>query len=520
MTGDLASGSLNPDLTLGDIVGFKELGLNLAAGSPGALRRPVAGVHAIEIEEPTRWLQRSWLPLTVGTRLRGSRSAQRALVEELADFGAAGLGFGTGVVFKAVPPAVIETADRVDLPLVEVPLRTPFREVIAAFYRLGSGGDLHTTQRLVGMQRHLLDALGHEPTSRGILARLSELVHAPVAIVVAPAQVEIAAGEAAWDELLSRLDGRRMVIVQVDAGETAFIAVPVSGEAEWSGRLLAVAQPSGAASTDFIKLALRIAAPLLASLQALEDVAASRQRAIDAAVVEGLIGPDPFGRRVAARHAEELGLAAGAIVAAAILPRGSERPTGQERASLVDLTKALRAGFAAAQLPCLLLSAENSIRAVVRGDPRSVAAILEAAVPSIVAGLHPADSLDDVANAIGRAELAARSARERGLRRPLFFGELDTTSLLVGSVPPELLQAKREELEASFAGEPMLMETLLAFFANRLDTGQTAKVLHLHPNSLRYRLSRIEAVLGRPLRDPATIAELQFLLAGRDLWGS
>jgi purine catabolism regulator len=58
----------------------------------------------------------------------------------------------------------------------------------------------------------------------------------------------------------------------------------------------------------------------------------------------------------------------------------------------------------------------------------------------------------------------------------------------------------------------MLLETLLAFFADGLDTGRTAERLHLHPNSLRYRLGRIETVLGRPLRDPATIAELQLLL--------
>jgi DNA-binding PucR family transcriptional regulator len=35
----------------------------------------------------------------------------------------------------------------------------------------------------------------------------------------------------------------------------------------------------------------------------------------------------------------------------------------------------------------------------------------------------------------------------------------------------------------------------------------------LHHNSLRYRLGRAERLLGRPLKDPATIASLYIALA-------
>ena len=64
-------------------------------------------------------------------------------------------------------------------------------------------------------------------------------------------------------------------------------------------------------------------------------------------------------------------------------------------------------------------------------------------------------------------------------------------------------------------GNPPLEEALVAYFAHDLDIVAAAKALHLHPNSIRYRLSRVEQLLGRPLRSPATIAELHIaMIAG------
>ena len=40
----------------------------------------------------------------------------------------------------------------------------------------------------------------------------------------------------------------------------------------------------------------------------------------------------------------------------------------------------------------------------------------------------------------------------------------------------------------------------------------TAEAMHVHPNTLRYRLGRVEKLLGRSLRQPATIAELTLAL--------
>ena len=45
-----------------------------------------------------------------------------------------------------------------------------------------------------------------------------------------------------------------------------------------------------------------------------------------------------------------------------------------------------------------------------------------------------------------------------------------------------------------------------------MDVNATAEAMHVHPNTLRYRLSRVEKLLGRSLRNPATIAKLSLAL--------
>ena len=91
-------------LVLGDLVAQEDLGLSLLSGGAGALDREVAGAHSIDVEHPTRFLERRWVMLTAGMRLKGSVAAQRALIEELDEGGISALGIGVDLVFKRVPP--------------------------------------------------------------------------------------------------------------------------------------------------------------------------------------------------------------------------------------------------------------------------------------------------------------------------------------------------------------------------------------------------------------------------------
>ena len=71
---------------------------------------------------------------------------------------------------------------------------------------------------------------------------------------------------------------------------------------------------------------------------------------------------------------------------------------------------------------------------------------------------------------------------------------------------------KVDEILSVLRANPPLHEALSAYFAHDLDIAATAASLHMHRNSLRYRLARAEQVLGRSLKQPSTIAAVYIAL--------
>jgi PucR C-terminal helix-turn-helix domain/GGDEF-like domain len=54
----------------------------------------------------------------------------------------------------------------------------------------------------------------------------------------------------------------------------------------------------------------------------------------------------------------------------------------------------------------------------------------------------------------------------------------------------------------------ILLDTLYAYLEHAGSADQAAEVLHCHPNTVRYRLRRLQELTGRSLSDPRTLAEL------------
>jgi sugar diacid utilization regulator len=152
--------------------------------------------------------------------------------------------------------------------------------------------------------------------------------------------------------------------------------------------------------------------------------------------------------------------------------------------------------------------------AQVRGD-ELIALIQGSELDPVIGGLgdvaigigRPVTSLVDAHHSLRDAELAVRRG-ERVTR----FEDFDLATFMVSEIPPERLDPKVDEILSVLRANPPLHEALSAYFAHDLDIAATAASLHMHRNSLRYRLARAEQVLGRSLKQPSTIAAVHIAL--------
>jgi purine catabolism regulator len=126
----------------------------------------------------------------------------------------------------------------------------------------------------------------------------------------------------------------------------------------------------------------------------------------------------------------------------------------------------------------------------------------------------PAGGVHNLAQALGEARQALQlGERLLGNGRVIAFADLGIFTFLLRSHAPEALRAfygatlgRLAAYDEARGAE--LLPTLEAYFASRCSPDATAKRLHLHRNSLLYRLRRIEEIAGVRLHDPETRLQL------------
>jgi hypothetical protein len=154
-------------------------------------------------------------------------------------------------------------------------------------------------------------------------------------------------------------------------------------------------------------------------------------------------------------------------------------------------------------------------------DLAGIAPRAPAAVPGVACGVGPPAGLADVAHAFAVAS--------RALQTAVAFGQEGTFSLADLSIRPAILaDAPLGDAFAARYLEPLdalgrlgaeLDTTLRAWFDQEMRIEETARVLHVHPNTLRHRLRRFEQATGTSLRDPRHLVELWWALERRRLAG-
>jgi hypothetical protein len=168
------------------------------------------------------------------------------------------------------------------------------------------------------------------------------------------------------------------------------------------------------------------------------------------------------------------------------------------------------------------LTGEDGLAMALDRDLAGIATRPPAALPGIVTGIGPAARLE--------ALPAAFAMASRALQTAVAFGQEGAFTLADLSIRPAIVAD--EVLGDAFAArylEPLAglgrlgaerEETLRTWLDQGMRVDDTARALHVHPNTLRHRLRRFEEATETTLRDPRHLVELWWALERRRLQSS
>ncbi|MFE0455886.1 PucR family transcriptional regulator [Streptomyces sp. NPDC058914] len=515
--------------TLSSLVHHSALKLTVRAGED-RLDVPVRWAHVSELADPVPYMEGGELLLTTALKLDAEDpEAMRRYVKRLAGAGVVGLGFGVGVNYEEVPKALVDAAGQEGLPLLEVPRRTPFLAISKAVSAAIAADQYRAVTAGFAAQRELTkQALTDGP--EGLLAALAAQVDGWAALYDASGAVVAAAPE--WA-------GRRAARLTTEVERLRERAAPASavvGGPEHSdhddrvelhslgtGRRPRAALAVGTASAlgTAERYAVHSAVALLTlTTERSRSLHAAEQR-IGAAVLRMLLAGEPDHARAVAGdlYGGLLDAPFRVIVAESADPLGGLAETVE--------TAAARAGEAVLVVPegeRLVAVAADGGAAV--GACGQYAAAMENARASgsaceggdedeLVVGLSAPTGPIAAAAAYKQAEQALSVARRRG--RVLVEHE----QLAAGSVLPLLaddaVKAFADGLlralhEHDATGRGDLVASLRAWLSRHGQWDAAAADLGVHRHTLRYRMRRVEEILGRSLDDPDVRMELWLAL--------
>ncbi len=511
---------------------LSDCGLELTAGSPGG-DGAVRWVSISEHEDPTPWLSGGEVLMTTGYNL-DTAAKQRAYVARLAKHEVAALGFGVGFDHPKMPPAILDAAQKHDMPLFEVPYDVPFiaiteraatRLVNEQYDALTRGSKVHEQ-----LERLVIDGGGIDEITAAIAGAVSGS-----ALVFDAGLHQVARhpskGSPRADDVVRITEEIAGRLGSSGAGATSFepetladraLVVPVPGRrgappAGW----LAVLSERGALG-EFERLLARQASIVVGLELMRERVVNETERRLAgdllADALAGRLDPEELGGRL-----RPFGIESEAAVLVFSLP---DPPAAED---------ALESHLSRAGVPALVATATTAsgplLCAVIgtgADDPVSIAREVRIALIAAYPGVRAAASRSVQVSSLRRAFHEARCALEAtslqngGGPDVASHRDLGAFTLLLALQDDEALRLYSEGLlepigrnEGEYGGE--LLRSLEAFIENNGNWERAARQLYCHRHTLRYRIRKIEELTGRDLSRATDRIELWLALRAREL---
>ena len=512
-------------LTVREMLGEDALrGARVIAGA-GGLDRVVTCLNVMTVPNIVRWTKQDEFLLTTGYPLPRQPAEFCMLIEQLAANGLAGLGVKLDEYLAEVPQAVVDLADRAAFPIIVIPPAQPLDDVLSQTFET----IVNRQAAALARRQQIHEAFLGVALTGGGLARLSDelagILPGADVVICDPAGYPLAATTRSGPGLPGFRDASGLV-------NTARLVPGVHADAEtgtsWAAGLIRagdlrhgfVLAVGGAQGLPGVAgLAVEQAA-LVAALQITRDLAvlAVEQQFASNALHDLVTGTAADLDQVLARAVRfgwDLQRPLAVLVARQCgAERGDDASRPREASALraVELwTRAIRdkdrnaavAGFATELVAVVGIADAAALARKVHADMTAATGrAYSVGVSQVAAG--PPD--------IPRLYEEARVALQVGLR---LSGSGAVTSFaglglyrLISNVSQAELRAFVHDTLGPVLGLPEparsdLLKSLVVLSSTRFNVAESAKVLHYHYNTMRYRVTKLERMLGEFTGDAA-----------------
>ncbi len=525
-------------------------GAEVVAGG-GGLGRLVRRLNVMEVPDILPWVKPDELLLTTGYPLRHDAAGLAALVADLDERGLAALAVKRGRYLEALPEDMLAEADRRGFPVIALPRHIGFDEVINQVLTdvlnrqaavLARSEEVHRA-----LVRVVLDGGGLPEVASELVALLGGAVMMTTpdgrVLVEAGAVEDVAAAQTSecFDASGRFRTERERVGLHGHGGSAAnHVVVAVVAGGVDHGRIVAYS-PTGErceGDVDVVERAATVAALAVTKQLAvsaveskyqghfLRDLLAGRVPADQAVHQAASLGWD-IDRSVVVLVAQ-LDPAAGAAAVDAGVPL---RPV-QERFALGWETvvrprdpRAPVAGFSQEVVAVLGVPGDGDVDRMVRDVVARVAGDGGGGRRSFSTGVSRVTTAAGLPQAYEHARKAVHVGRRmHGPGAVAHFDELGVFRLLslvddTAELRDFMTETLGELVTRDDAEAADLTRTLEVLLETNLNVAETARVLHFHYNTLRYRIAKLERLVGPFTSDPNLRLNLLLALAVRRMRG-
>lgn len=545
----------------------------LVAGA-GGLDRPIEWVRVMETPETPRRMRPNELLLTTGFPVKDDRAAQAGLLELLARSGGSGLVVKLGRYLDELPPEMAQEAERLQLPLFTIGPDVPWTDLMeplleriinAEHWRLKRSIEIHrrftelvldgkgvaeicrTLADLLGSAVSVEDAsfhlLAHAGGGSGLDAHRRETIarHGTPPRVLYDPQIQRMLREVTESRHPMKVPAfphlgmhRERIIAPIVAANQLLGVISILDHPPHNEELAFMAVEQAAIVMAFALTKEREVAEVEARLKgefldelihgSYRDEEAAQRRArhlgypLAGSHVVMVVDIDDFRGFLRARQLSEEAVQA-------LKQDFFRRVSGVVRASHPKALLQARSDSVVALLPLGAEGRDQLGRLQAMGR-RVLQAVAEDWGPGFTVSVGysaPVEAPGGVATAHREVQAVMGTlARFRRWGQVVAVPELGLTGLLAGVSDDRLVEFASRHLGALIehdrARNGALLETLKAYLEEG-EQQRAARRLSVHPNTLRYRLDRIQEVTGAELDDPETRLNLAVALRVQSLLG-